>query len=408
MSNTMISGGPGGKENSSLSMDAFSRLRTSTPKTLFDSKQINDNQPLAWDDQETSGGGTSSAYNQAGAKTTLGVSLNTAGTRVRQTKRRFNYQSGKSHNIMMTGCFVEAKTGVTKRIGYFDANDGIFFQLSGSTFSVVKRKAGQDTVINQSSFSEDKLDGTGPSGLSIDITKAQIFFIDFQWLGVGFIRMGISNHVGFIPCHIFYHANVQSTVSISSPNLPLRYEISNAGSGAATTLDCICSTVSSEAGSESVGNTFSVDRGVTGFTTNNNTNLYPLLSMRLRSGFLGAEIDVDSLSIMCTSASNFRWGLYLNPTIGATDSVSWVGISGSAIEYDTARSVTNVVSLGTLIYSGYVANNTDMVDAIGSLSSHLKLGSTIAGTSDQYVLAVQNLAAGANTYFAAITYHESV
>ena len=75
-------------------LDAFGRSRVSEPYTVFDSKQLGSNQSLFWDDQETSGSGTSSDYSEDTSSTTLTVSATTAGTRVRQTFQRFNYQPG--------------------------------------------------------------------------------------------------------------------------------------------------------------------------------------------------------------------------------------------------------------------------------------------------------------------------
>ena len=84
------------KASDSASIDAFARLRVSNPYTIFDSKQIHDNLPRRWDDQEISGSGTTSTYNTNEASTTIAVSSLTAGRRVRQTFMRFNYMPGKS------------------------------------------------------------------------------------------------------------------------------------------------------------------------------------------------------------------------------------------------------------------------------------------------------------------------
>ena len=84
---------------SGATTDAFGRLRISEPFTIFDSKQLHNNQPLFWDDAETSGTGTSSAHSSARASTTISVSATTAGKRVRQSLQRFNYQPGKSQLV---------------------------------------------------------------------------------------------------------------------------------------------------------------------------------------------------------------------------------------------------------------------------------------------------------------------
>jgi hypothetical protein len=101
-------------------MDAFYRMRVSNPQTIFDSKQLSDNQPLFWDDAQTSGSGTGSSFNANQASTTISVGNATAGTRVRQTFRHFNYQPGKSQLIIMTGIVGAAATGITKRLGLFN------------------------------------------------------------------------------------------------------------------------------------------------------------------------------------------------------------------------------------------------------------------------------------------------
>lgn len=96
--------------------DAFDRLRTAHPKTLFDSKQLADALPLQWDDQGVSGSGTGSSHSVNQAASTLSVSNLTAGRRVRQTKRWFNYQPGKSQLILMTGVLGAGASGITRRV----------------------------------------------------------------------------------------------------------------------------------------------------------------------------------------------------------------------------------------------------------------------------------------------------
>lgn len=113
-------------------IDAFSRLRVSTPETLFDSKLIYDAGSIFWDDQQTSGSGTTSTFNTNQASVTLAVAASTAGTRVRQTYQRFLYQAGKSMMAMMTGVLGNPATGITKRIGLFDGSNGMYFESSGS------------------------------------------------------------------------------------------------------------------------------------------------------------------------------------------------------------------------------------------------------------------------------------
>ena len=238
-------------------MDAFYRMRISEPLTIFDSKQLVDSQPLFWDDAQTSGAGTSSTYNTNQASTSISVSASTAGTRVRQTFRYFNYQPGKSQLVIMTGIFGSVLAGITSRLGLFTANNGMFFEQSPLGMGVVVRSftsgVAVDTRINQANWNLDTMDGTGPSGITLDFTKTLIYIIDYEWLGVGTIRYGV--YVNGLPyyVHAVHNSNINTVVYMSTPNLPLRYEISNDGTGLASSLTHICTTVITEGGRQQTG-----------------------------------------------------------------------------------------------------------------------------------------------------------
>ena len=238
--------------------DAFGRQRVSNPEMIFNSKQIFDNQPLYWDDVQESGSGTSSSHSTNTASSTLSVSLNTAGKRTRQTFMRFNYQPSKSQLIFITGILKASGggTGIITRMGYFDDNNGLFLECNAGTINLVRRTytggSASDNTIPQSSWNLDKMDGTGASKINLDFTKTQIFMMDFEWLGVGRVRFGFNVEGVTYYVHELSAANSLTTVYMSTPNLPLRYQIINDGTGAASSINCICSAVISEGGREEV------------------------------------------------------------------------------------------------------------------------------------------------------------
>ena len=271
----------------SPSIDAFARWRVSNPETLFDSKQIFDNQPLFWDEELESGAGITSAHSTATASTVITSTLNTAGTFTRQTFQRFNYQPGKSQLILITGILDRSGggTGVQRRIGYFDDDNGLFFEDDEGTVKVVRRTSVTgtpvDNKVTQASWNLDVMDGTGASGITIDWTKTQIFFIDFEWLGVGRARMGLV--VDGIPyyVHEFLNANVLDKVYMSTPNLPIRYQMVTTGSSPASTMEAICSSVMSEGGVDDLGVLRHQDSGsIAGLSTG---TTYAILGIRLKS-----------------------------------------------------------------------------------------------------------------------------
>lgn len=389
--------------------DAFQRLRISNPETIFDSKLlVSDQQTLLWDDQQTTGAGTSSTYQSTDACFRMAVSNATAGTRVRQTFRRFNYQPGKSQLVMMTFNFTGTAANITKRLGLFDGTNGLFFQASGTTPAFVIRKAGGDRVFTQTNWNSDQLNGSGPSGLTLDLTKAQIFFTDFEWLGVGTVRFGFIINGQFVICHTEQHANVATAVFMSSPNLPLRYELSNSGAGVAATMDCICSQVTVEGGISINGVQFSADRAITPLTTANATTLYPILGLRLKSTHLSASIHPLAAAVACASQATFRWVLCFNPTLAGT-AVVWNDKTNSSVQVATPTKGTTVSAEGTQISAGYAVQAGGYnPNGESSLIGFLALGANIAGTPDQLWLCAQRITGTTEDFYASIVWREEI
>ena len=341
--------------------DAFGRARISVPRTLFDSKQLHDKQPVFWTEDVPSG--TTSVHSSDRASTLLHIDASTNDFVIRRSRQRFNYQSGKSQEILMTGVFGASAAGVTKRIGYFDVDNGLFFQLDeDGTFNVVNRSnitgSPVNTEIAQADWNLDRLDGTGPSGVTLDLAKAQIFVIDFEWLSTGPVRYGFMFNNEIVYCHRISHANVETGAYMSTPNLPLCYEMQGSAANAAADLEHICATVISEGGSISLGQHRVADRAITGITqdTNGGADLIPLISIRLNSDEIDATIMPEMVAVHCLDTAVYRWALILNPDIAGSDAVSWVDVLNSAIEYDVTRDNTNIVSNGEVIASGYVEN----------------------------------------------------
>lgn len=393
--------------------DAFGRLRTSSPLTIFDSKQINDNAPLFWDDAEKSGGGTGSTYNANQASTTISVGAE-AGVRTRQTKMRFNYQPGKSQLIMMTGILGTGASGITQRIGIGDDDNGLFFECINGIFQINRRTKTSGAVVNnrtpRSNFTEDPMNGNGQSGINIDLSKTQIFWIDFEWLSVGQVRFGFVVGNRLIYFHELQHANNLTVAYMSTPNLPLRYEIENDGTGEAADLTHICTTVISEGGAEELGTlqyeSTTSNRNGTTVHINANTadTAYALVGMKLKPGFRDVTVKLASMTVLAETNDDFEWLVLLNPTVGGT--FSYADKTNSAVQTAVGDgagdpSVNSITALGTVITGGF-ANSTGGAGGGGAvtnpLGNALHLGSTIAGVQDTIVLAVRPLSANANIH----------
>ena len=370
-------------------VDAFGRWRVSQPTTIFDNKQLWDSQPLFWDDQETAGAGTSSAHNTDTASTIMSTSLNTAGTRVRQTFQRFNYQPGKSQLVFLTATFGAAVAGITRRVGLFDENDGLFFSQAGSAVGVTVRSSTSgspvDNFVAQASWNIDAMDGTGPSGHTLDLAKSQVLVIDYQWLGNGRVRFGFDIDGHAIYVHEFLHANLVITPYMSTPNLPARYEITSDGASPASDLIHTCLSVMTEGGAEGGGMIHPVSSGATPVLAAVIDTIYAVAGVRLKSTHLDAATVVENIEMLISAGTNSlgEWVLLHNPVVA--DTFAFSDVVNSPLQ-SAIGVAANTVTGGTIIDGGFVLPARQGSSAAKNVPSALALGSAIDGTPDTLVL----------------------
>jgi len=390
------------------SIDAFDRLRVSEPFTIFDSKQLHDKQPLLWD--EVLGGTATSVHTPADAAVTLSVAADSTDYAIRQTKQRFNYQPGKSQLVFFTARSPQT-TGVTSRAGLFEGtgvdymtpNNGIFFQCDGTASWNIAKNGSTTETVTQSNWNVDPLDGTGPSELTLDLSAPFIGVIDFEWLGVGRTRVGfvIGGLIYYV--HYFNHANDPAfdSVYMSTPNLPLRYDIQGSGTNDAGELDHICSSVISEGGIQETGILRVADTGTTTINAAASGTIYALVGIRLKSSYLDTTIIPVGFSMIATTNDAFRWSLCLNPTIAGTFTYS--DLTNSAVQKATGATTNTVSDEGVVIASGYASASSR--SAGQDLLTALRLGATIAGTRDTLVLCVAPMSNNA-TMLASLNFRE--
>jgi hypothetical protein len=234
----------------------------------------------------------------------------------------------------------------------------------------------------------------------LDPTKTQIGYIDFEWLGVGGVGFAfvIDNAIFYV--HEMTHANKLATVYMSTPNLPIRYEIENDGTGPAADFVHICSSVASEGGQEATEVQTYVSRGGVPITLANQDLYTPIIGIRLKATHIGTRISPIAVELLATTNTNYEWAVFLNPTIAGEDAVSWQDVTNSALQVDVARTNANTVSGGYRIAGGYGASTTQNRTAISGLAkSYLTIGSDIDGSLDELVLAVQNVDGNGGTVY---------
>ncbi len=239
------------------------------------------------------------------------------------------------------------------------------------------------------------MDGTGPSGITLDPTKAQILWMDFEWLGVGSVRCGFVINGVFILCHTFQNANLITSVYMTTATLPMRYEIISTTALAAS-LKQICCTVISEGGYEQASIDHVARRTTIFNTINTAANFLPIVSIRLASTALGAVVIPNRIQFQPTTLQNYEIALIKNPTLTGA---SWAAVASDAnVEMDV--SATAISAAGTIVQTGYISNSggggqASTVSPTG-YNWDTQLGVSLANVSDIYTLGVRTIS-GATT-----------
>ena len=340
--------------NFNAKLDAFGRMRISEPLTIFDSSHRFADNDL-WASKLITNG--TSTFNPYEGLVDLEVTDEAGSEVLRETYRVMGYQPGKSLLVLATSVFNEAKAGLRQRSGYFSEENGFYLELNNDDLGFVKRSYNTGSVVNtkvsQADWNVDKMDGTGPSKLTLDISKAQILWMDMEWLGVGSVRMGFVVNGQFVVCHIFHHANSIESTYMTTASLPLRMEITNtSATSGASKLKQICQSVMSEGGYElrgtqqGVGTTITSPRSLATAGT-----YYPVVALRLKS--TGQRLDaitiLSDLSFLgLSNGVNYNYRVTQRAIVtGGT----WVsGGANSSVEYNLTGTA---VSGGRILAQGF-------------------------------------------------------
>lgn len=378
----------------SFGFDLFGRTKVSQPYTLFDSSH---RYRANGDFSDLIGGNGNVTYLVNESTESLNV-LASAGDYVyRESKKVFPYQPGKALQVLQTFVFNPPKTGLRQRAGYFSRNNGVFVQLENNNLSIVKRSfitgSVVDTAISQADWNIDKFDGSGPSRITLDITKTQILFSEYEWLGAGSIKVGFAINGKFYTAHQFNHANIISSVYMSTATLPVRYEIENIeNTGSSSSMKQICVSVISNGGYDRNTEIWSAPRPT---LFNVGTTYLPVSAIRLADGRMDSVIKLARASIITTTASTIEMVVLRNPTLTGG---SWINSETGNVQYNvSATGVSGGTRVRQLFLSGSNQSNAQ-ADIVIQDGFDMQLGRTNSDTpiSDIFVLAARTLSGTAD------------
>lgn len=385
---------------SNFRTDMFGRTKISEPYTLFDSQhRYKDSGDFS---DETSGTATVSHLpNESTALLTIGTASGDKTTR--ESKKVFPYQPGKSLQVMQTFVFAPPKAGLRQRAGYFSRQNGVYLEQDGFDAYIVIRSFTTGQVVNlripQSEWNVDRLDGSGPTDLVLDLTKAQIFITEYEWLGAGSIRVGFMINGVFITAHQFNHANLISTVYITTATLPVRYEIENtAATSSSSAMRQICVSIISNGGSTQGSDLFAAERA----DVTVGSDYFPLVSIKMKEGKTDSIVVPELINLFPTSQNFFDWALISNGTITGG---SWeTSEPAGNVEYNvTATSMTG----GDILVKGFFSGTNQapsLIDYGNTMDLKYQLGRSNSDTpvSDIFTLAAKVPASDSGTIQASL------
>ncbi len=350
------------------SIGPFGWLRTAPPQYVFDSQLTYDLQPLLFE-QVTSGTGATITHDATNRFALMTFSsTGTGGKAYMQQYEHNRYQPGRGQTALITGNFIEHKANVLKflKYGIGEAGNGVALESNGTGFQVTlysdTDEADQTKV--QADWNVDKLDGTGASGLTLQVSKGIIFMLDIQALYYGRVRCYVDIDGVAVLFHEFKNANVLAKPYIQTANLPISAGMTCTGT-VSTTMNFACCTVLSEGGQEDVGGFPFSARGAVTAASGTAT---PVVSVRPLTTFNSitnrSKFVLESVDIAVTGSNPVDWDLCLGQALTAP---TWAAVNAtySGFEY-TSVAGTASGAPGLIIQSGSINSTATTKGAINT------------------------------------------
>lgn len=356
----------------SSNIDAYGRLRVGQSVTLFASPATYGHNDIQWEKAAT-GAGVTPAFDTNIRMSLLKVAAGGSGGTSYIVSRAYHpYRPGKSLSIAMTFVPGAAVAGAVKRFGLGDDNNGLFFEQNGTSglqFNRRTKTSGSvvNNVVTQANWNMDKLDGTGPSRVTLDPTKMQLMVLDLQYLGIGRVRVGFIIDTQIIYAHAFLNANILSVPYIQQAMLPILSEIVAASALASdATAYFKCAEASSEGGFEEfLGYPFSAE----GTVTAANGARTHILSIRPKTTFNScpnrALTILEALNVLVTDASPIKWEAVIGAAFSVAPTFADVNTTYSSFEFGTDGTFSNLTN-GIVLMSGYCNAAKDIGQRIHS------------------------------------------
>jgi len=388
--------GSGEGSGVSSSIDSKGRLKVQTQQTIFFNTFQYGKETDVWD--ESAVNGASAVFDTSFSQIRMQVTNQTGSTVIRQTRNVQRYTPGRTQTIAFAVRLQTPATGIRRRFGMFDGNDGFFFEDCGTVDPdtgepqyacvIINSDGATPTVerIYRKDWNGDKLDGNGPSGFTANPQAQQLVMMDYEWYGAGQVSfMFVINGLPRV-IHTFNHGNRLQSPWAKTPFLPIRLEIENLTGAAGTHyLWQGSNSILAEGSVEKLGIAESILTPLTGVNMPSSNTFYPIVSIRIKNTALTGIVLPTYFQASTLDNTDIYYKLIRNATVNGT----WVDHPDpnafTQYNYTSTGAITDGVELSAgMITSGAGAGqirvDTDTVYQLGR--------SSLGTVSDTLTLAI--------------------
>jgi hypothetical protein len=378
--------------------DPFGRLITANVNQLESFDHRNSKQSKKFD--ETIAGSATSVLNANTSSLDLTTTTGSTDSVIRQSYRQIEYTRGNGQLCLFSlNPGGAPKTNNNRLWGMGDVNNGAFFCIDGTVLKVCVRTKTSGTVVDneiaQSSWNKDKLDGTGVSGVTLDTSKQNLFFITYSWLGTNIVRFGVVVDGQIIIAHQYNTANTITVPWCQSGSLPFYYRNFNSGTTASNTIMQItCGAALTLGSSERLRQFTTVSTATTPVNLTTAESVIAGVRLRTDNRYIGA-LPINYQILPVSGNANAYYKVILRPTLtGAT----WTNKSDFL---DALTGTPPTYTGGIIVDEGFV-NLTTAGRIAQNFVPNLDtiLGYNIAGTPDALIIVMQTTSGTGSVLFA--------
>ncbi len=352
--------GPG--QGITSAIDSKGRLKVQTQQTIFFNTFQYGKESDVWDESTTSGG--AAVFDVSTSNVLMSVTSTVGSKVIRQTRNVQRYTPGRAQAIAFAIRLQTPVTGVRRRLGMFDGNDGFFFEDCGTVDPVTGEPQYACVVINsdgatptveriyRKDWNGDKLDGNGPSKIVADPQAQQLINIEYEWYGAGTIIF--SWIIDGLPrvIHTVFNGNRLRTPWAKTPFLPIRLELENFGGATGTHYMWQGSNSLLVEGSvEKLGIAENMLTPLAGINMPLANTFYPILSIRLKPTTLTGIVLPTYFQAGTLDNTDIYYRLIRNATVNGT----WVDHPDTNAFTQYNYTSTGAVTDGFALDSGIIS-----------------------------------------------------